>query len=156
MVITLIIISVLFLLILTGRKSVKAIIKIKAPQEEVWSKLIDINEVKTWNRVLVPIQGEFKVGNTIKYEFYQDENGKAAVMNATVKKIIPQKIINQKGGFPGFLTYNHHYLLSSDGTFTTVTITEEYAGIYVHFWNPILVEKAYERLLTLLKKRIEE
>jgi len=152
----LILISVLLILFLIGRKSVNAEIAINASTEEVWSVLTDVNRVKEWNHVLIPIQGELKEGTKITYEFYQEENGKAATMGATVRKLIPNNLINQSGGIPGVLTFNHKYTLEATQTGSIVRIEEKYRGIMVPFWNPQPVELAYGRLLEQLKERVEE
>ncbi|RNC88518.1 MAG: hypothetical protein ED555_12830 [Allomuricauda sp.] len=150
-----IIVLLLIVLIFTGKKSVNAEISINGTKEEVWAVLTNFTKAKEWNRVLIPIEGTLGVGNKIKYEFYQDEGGKAAVMDAEVRQIKSGELINQNGGIPGILTFNHHYFIKESGSTTTVKITEEYRGIMVNFWNPKPVEKAYERLLVSLKQKIE-
>lgn len=125
--------SIVLLLLMIGRKSAHTEVIIKATPEKVWAVLTDFTQVKEWNSVLVPIQGELKEGNTIKYEFCQDEGGKAAVMDATVRKIIPGELINQTGGMPLVLTFNHKYILEPVGEGTKVTIHEEYRGVMVSF-----------------------
>lgn len=151
----LILTSVLLILFLIGRKSVNAEIVINAPTEEAWSVLTDINRVKEWNHVLIPIQGELKEGGKITYKFYQEENGKATTMEATVRKLIPDKLINQSGGISGVLTFNHTYSLKATEAGSIVRIEEKYRGIMVTFWNPQPVELAYRRLLEQLKERVE-
>ena len=150
----LVIILVLAVLFIIGKKSVQAEIQIEATQEEVWSVLTDFSTVKDWNTVLIPIEGKLGEGNTIKYEFYQEVNGKAAVMDAKVKQLVPNQLINQGGGITGVLTFDHHYVITQQGKVTTVKINEHYRGIMVLFWDPAPVEKAYERLLQLLKERV--
>lgn len=151
-----IIVVLLTVLIFTGKKSVNAEVSINGTKGDVWTVLTNFTKAKEWNKVLIPIEGTLEVGNKIKYEFYQDEGGKAAVMDAEVKRIEIGELINQKGGMPGILTFNHHYFISESGTTTTVKITEEYRGLMVNFWNPKPVEKAYERLLISLKQKVEE
>ena len=152
----LIILLVLLLLLIMGRKSVKTEISVETSPNEVWSVLTDISKVRDWNNILVPIEGKLEEGNTIKYEFYQDDNAKAAVMNAKVKQLIPSKLINQTGGIPGILTFNHSYILEQTATGTSIQIYEKYRGIMVPFWNPKPVEKAYAKLLLSLKERVIE
>jgi hypothetical protein len=53
------------------------------------------------------------------------------------------------------LTYDHRYVLEPFENGTKVTIHEDYAGIGVNFWNPSAVQKAYARLNTDLKRRVE-
>ncbi len=141
----------IIVLFLIGKKSVRSEVSIEASEQEIWFALTEMKQIKAWNKVLVPVEGEMTAGGIIKYEFYQEENGKAAVMDANVKQLITNKIINQTGGIPGILTFDHKYIINQ----STVAIDEQYRGIMVPFWNPAPVEKAYERLLLQLKKHIE-
>ena len=149
-------ILILLLLYFTGKKSVESEIQISSTKENVWKVLTDISMIKEWNKVLVPVEGDFAKGAKIKYQFYQDENGEAAFIMATVAEFKEAELINQRGGIPGILTFNHQYILEEKGELTQVRIREEYRGIMVNFWNPEPVEKAYGRLLISLKERIED
>lgn len=150
----LVIVGILVLLWFIGDKSVKASVSIQTSKEKVWQVLTDLEAIKDWNKVLIPTNGLLQTGQTISYNFYQEEGGKAASMDAKVKQIIPGELINQTGGIPGVLTFNHRYVLTIKGNETIVTIEEQYRGVMVPFWNPEPVEKAYERLLESLKGRV--
>lgn len=143
------------ILYLIGKKSVRAEVSIVANPQNVWSTLTNVAQVKDWNKVLIPIEGDLAEGSTVKYEFYQEENGKAAILGAKVKQLTVAELINQTGGVPGVLTFDHKYILERIDAGTKVTIHEEYRGIMVPFWNPDPVEKAYERLLVQLKNQLE-
>ena len=153
MIAALILVSVLLILSLLGRKSVKSEILIPASPQAVWNVLTDLEKVKEWNPVLIPIEGELKEGATIRYEFHQDD-ANSSIIPATVKKIAVGKLLNQAGGVPGVLTFNHKYILEEMENHTRLTIHEEYRGIYVPFWNPAPVELAYGRLAEALKERV--
>lgn len=155
-IVLLVIVALLLVLFIVGKKSVKAEVTIEASPDEVWKVLTEINTVGEWNKVLIPIHGELEQGNTIKYEFYQDEKGKAAAINARVKELLPSQLINQTGGIPGVLTFNHKYIIEPDPMGCKVLIHEKYRGVMVPFWNPAPVEKAYERLLISLRDRMNE
>lgn len=144
---------VLFLLYIFGKKSVHTEISIPAPSGTVWSVLTDIQNTKTWNPVLIPLEGELKEGTQIKYEFRQDENS-ISTIPATVKQIIDNRLLNQTGGMPGLLTFDHKYKLEPADGGTKVTIHEDYRGIMVPFWNPAPVEEAYKRLASALKDQV--
>ncbi len=148
-----ILLLILLFLFIIGKKSVHTEIKIQAPPSAVWSVLTDLPGIREWNQVLIPIEGELIEGNLIKYEFHQDETS-TSVMSAKVIQLIPEKLINQKGGMEGILTFNHKYILESVEEGTKVTIHEDYRGIMVPFWNPAPVEKAYAQLLKSLKERV--
>lgn len=151
----LIILCVFVLLLIIGRKNAHAEIIIEASPKQVWSVLTDFSNVKKWNKVLVPLEGDLQENNTIKYEFYQEEGGKGAIMDAIVKQLVSERLLNQQGGMWLILTFDHKYILTSAEAETRVTIHEEYRGIMVPFWNPAPVEKSYERLLAQLKNRVE-
>jgi hypothetical protein len=137
-----------------GKKEVKTSIEIDRNISSVWNALSEAENVKSWNKVLIPLNGELKEGGKINYRFVQDENNTSEI-KAEVKEIKVEKRIHQAGGIPGILTFNHNYILEANKDKTTVTIHEKYSGIMVPFWNPAPVEKAYARLLTQLKEHLE-
>jgi hypothetical protein len=150
----LIIILILILLYIFGNKSVHTEIEIQAAPQEVWNVLTNTEKIIEWNTVLVPVEGKLKEGNTVKYEF---NDGKSITkMPATVVKMNPAKLLNQKGGMTGILTFNHKYILEEIEVGTRIIIHEEYKGIIVPFWNPDPVEKAYQKLAESLRERVIE
>ncbi len=152
----LVLVSVLLILYLLGRKSVHTEVSIPASPKAVWAVLTDFSTVSEWNEVLVPVEGELEVGNEITYQFFQEPEGEATEMTARVEELETEQLIRQSGGMTGILTFNHQYQLEAEGIGTRVTIHEEYRGIMVPFWNPDPVEKAYGRLLNSLKRRVTE
>ena len=152
-VITLIIILVI--LILTGSKSVHHEISINASPEKVWKTLIEMDEYQNWNPVMELLEGKVQEGNKVRYKFTQDESTTSEI-GATVLQVVPNKLLNQKGGIPLVLTFNHKYELESTENLTKVIIHEDYKGIGVNFWNPQPVEEAYKRLNFALKERVEK
>ncbi len=148
-------ILLLLILVLTGRKSVHHEILIKATPDAVWSVLMDAKSYQEWNPVLIPIEGELVEGARIRYLFRQDEQNESEIPS-TVRQLIPQQLLNQGGGMPGVLTFDHRYILEEMADGTKVTIHEDYRGIGVHFWNPAPVEQAYGRLNEALKRTVEQ
>jgi hypothetical protein len=143
----------LIVLYLAGRKSVHTKLIIPADPEKIWAVLMDIPGYKEWNPVLIPIEGSFVEGARLKYEMIQPD-GNRSELNAKVIKVIEQKLLNQFGGIPGILTFNHKYILDPVDAGTRVTIHEDYRGIGVIFWNAGWVEPAYERINIELKKQV--
>lgn len=137
-----------------GFKSVETEIVIDAKPEQVWAVLTDFEQYSAWNKVMVPLSGELKEGQKINYEFHQDAENISEIP-ATVEKVEENLLINQKGGITGVLTFDHKYLLEEIPEGTKLTIYEEYTGIYVNFWDPEPVKKAYERLAEQIKARTE-
>ncbi len=154
MLIALGLVVLLVILYFTGNKSVHHEIVIQASPEEVWAVLSDTDAYPAWNPVLIPQEGTFTEGANIVYEFKQDASTSSTIP-ATVKQIIPNELLNQNGGLPVVLTYNHKYILQPEGAQTRVIIHEDYRGIGVNFWNPAPVEEAYGRLNEALKQRVE-
>lgn len=140
-------------LYLAGRKSVYAEILIQAQPTEIWQVLINKEAYCEWNTVLVPVEGELIEGTKVNYEFYQDENSQSKILSK-VKRVIEDSLLNQKGGIPGILTFNHKYILEPAKGGTNVIIQEDYKGIGVLFWDPSPVQEAYERLCKNLNDRV--
>ena len=150
----LIIIAILTILYFTGRKSVHQEVFINASPEKTWSVLIDTDSYDSWNPVMRLLEGEVKEGGKVKYRFTQDADNVSEI-SSNVKKIIPNKLLNQSGGIPILLTFNHEYVLTLSNGGTKLIIQEYYIGIGVNFWNPEPVEAAYGRLVEAIKKRVE-
>ncbi len=150
-----ILVVVLFVLYFLGKKSIHHEISINASPEKVWKVLTNMDDYDEWNPTMKLVNGDVKVGNKVTYQFTQDENNISEIP-ATVKQLIPNKLLNQSGGIPFVLTYNHKYILELENDGTKVTIHEDYRGIGVNFWNPKLVELAYKRLNKALKERAEK
>lgn len=148
-----IIIMIITLLIVFGRKSVHTEILIPAKPEQVWSVLTDTKNYDQWNKILTPIDGELRVGETVKYRFSQDADNSYEI-SSTVRAIIKNQLLNQGGGTTGILTFDHRYQLQQVDAGTKVVIHEDYRGIAVPFWNPAPVAVAYERLNQALKERV--
>ena len=148
------ILLVLVILIFTGRKSVHHEIVIEASRDKVWSVLTDMKEYDQWNPVMLLVDGEVDEGQKVTYQFTQDAENVSKI-NAKVLIRKEPELLNQKGGIPLVLTFNHRYSLLEEGKQTRVIIHEDYTGIGVNFWNPEAVGLAYGRLNEALKNRVE-
>ena len=143
------------LLVFTGNKSVHHEISINADADRVWSVLTDMERYPEWNPVMQLVDGEVKEGNKVSYRFTQDAETESTIA-AKVITMEPNRLLNQKGGIPLVLTFDHQYRIIANGQTTTVIIHEDYRGIGVNFWTPAPVEAAYARLNQALKARAEE
>ena len=148
------IVVVLVILVITGRKSVHHEIIINDAPEQIWDVLISMDKYPEWNPVMELVQGEVGKGNKVTYKFTQSPDSSYEIQ-ATVKEIITGQLLNQSGGTPLILTYNHKYILEQVEEGTRVTIHEDYRGIGVNFWSPKPVEEAYARLNEAIKTRVE-
>lgn len=142
-----------------AKKVVHHEIIIPATPEQVWAVISDISRYSQWNPTLKPRgdikQGALAVGDKIKYEFIDSEGNKTNIA-AKVKQLIPNQLLNQKGGIPGFITYDNYYTLAAmnDGRHTKLTIREEYRGLYVCFWDTTSTERAYGLMNEAVAKQV--
>ena len=107
-----------------------------------------------WNTVLTPIQGSIKEGEKLKYEM-TNQNKEKSIINIKVKKIVKHKELNQVGGMPGILTFNHKYFLEKEDEGTRLIQHEIDRGIGMLFWNSTWIEPAYQKRARTSKKRLE-
>ena len=140
-------------LVFLGCKAVHTEITIPADPEIIWSVLTDASGYKAWNPVLVPIEGELREGEKIKYQMTQPDGKQSEVM-ARVKKMVEPTLLNQTGGIPGILTFDHQWLLEPVDDGTRVTQHEEYRGVGVLFWDASWVEPAYRNANESLRNRV--
>ncbi len=145
---------VLVILYFSGNKSVHHEIQINASPQKVWTVLMDTDSYDAWNPVMRLLEGEVKEGNKVKYQFTQAADNKYDI-ETNVKRVQTNKLLNQGGGIPMILTFNHQYILESAIGGTKLIIHEDYNGIGVNFWNPKPVQSAYERLNEAIKKQAE-
>ena len=142
-------------LVFLGCKAVHTEITIPADPEIIWSVLTDAPAYHEWNPVLVPIEGDLQEGKKIKYQMTQPD-GKQSEITAKVKKMVELKELNQGGGIPGILTFDHRYLLEPVDGGTLVIQHEEYRGIWVWFWDASWVEPAYRKVNDALRNRVAQ
>lgn len=138
-----------------GQKSVTTEIHISAPPEKVWQVLTDMEAYAEWNPVFEYQGGELTQSGKITYRVTEAEN-KSAIMSAQVKKVVPNRLLNQSGGLWGIITFDHTYTLTEVEKGTKVRIFETYTGVYVNFWDESAIAKQYKKLALALKKRVEE
>lgn len=143
----------ILLLAIFSRKAVYTEITIPADSEKIWSILTDAPGYKEWNPVIVPIEGEFREGEKLNNQMTQPD-GKQSMIVSKVKKIVEQKELNQCGGIPGVLTFNHTYRLEPVSGGTLVKQYEKYRGIGVLFWDASWVEPAYRKVNQALRDRV--
>jgi hypothetical protein len=147
-------IGLICFLLIIGKKSVHSTISIKASPNQVWQVIINTSKYNEWNSVMNLLEGNIKEGSLVKYRFTQ-EAGRFYDIPSKVKKITPSSLLNQSGGTFGIITFNHKYILEEKEGKTVLTIHEDYHGVFVPFWNPEPVQKAYDRLNKDIKSRVE-
>lgn len=135
-------------------KSFRVEIVIYAPPEVVWTVLVDTSRYSEWNPVFVAVDGDYVEGatvtNTVRFP-----NGSDVEMAATVETLSDRRELRQTGGIPGFLTFDHRWLLEPVDGGTRVVQHEVDRGLWLWFWNSDWIEPAYERVLEALAERVK-
>ena len=146
--------SLLFILWLTGRKSVHHEVNIQASPETVWKVITDMDQYPQWNPVMRLLEGKVEQGNQVKYLLTQDEDTQIEI-RATIAQLIPEQLMRNTGGNPLLFSFDHTYTLQVNAALVKVIIHENYTGIGVNFWNTGPIKEAYRRLNIALKERCE-
>jgi len=140
---------------LSGCKSVHADLVVPAEPSEIWAVLMDGEHYGEWNTVLVEVEGEFREGATMTYQMMSPD-GTTTPVDAEIVKLDPERELNQNGGYPGIMTFDHHWILEPVDGGTRVTQHEDYTGVGVLFWDPSWFETAYARGIEALRDRLAE
>ncbi|MGC6366861.1 MAG: SRPBCC domain-containing protein [Candidatus Marinamargulisbacteria bacterium] len=141
---TIIIISILILLSshLFIHKTFHTEVTIPVQPEALWNALMDEAQYAKWNTVLVPIEGRIEEGKKLKYEM-TDQNNKKSIIRIKVKRALVNQELNQVGGVPGILTFDHKYILEPTETGTKLIQHEIDRGLWLLFWDSSWIEDAY-------------
>ena len=137
----------------SGHKVVHAEQVVSASPDRVWAVLTDAAGYAEWNPIFVSAQGEFRQGGGVVYEM-KSPDGAVSRVEPEIRKLEVEREINQYGGLPGILTFDHTWHLEPVAGGTRVTQHEEYRGLYVWFWDPAWVERAYEEAIIALSERV--
>ncbi|TAL31532.1 MAG: SRPBCC domain-containing protein [Spirochaetes bacterium] len=143
-----------FFLSLAGCKTVNTEIMIAASPATVWKIISDAPGFQEWNPVHVRIEGEFKEGAPVKIHL-KDPKGKVTAFPAIVRRMVPERLLNQGGGTPGLFTFNHTFSLEPDGNGTRFTQREEFRGVGVLFFGLGWVDESYRTVNQALKEKAE-
>lgn len=125
---------------------------IAAPPEKVWAVLMDNERYPEWNPTFIKIEGAYKQGAIVTS--HVQEPAKVTTIKAKVKEVIPNRLLNQTGGLPGVITFDHRWELHATEGGTKVIQHEIDRGFYLWFWDSSWVQPAYERTSKALKERV--
>ncbi len=150
-----ILMALLLLLYVIGRKSAHAELVMEASPQQIWNVLMNEEDYGKWNHVLVPKEGEIEKGNSLTYHLI-NPNGTIIEFEFKVMELVPMRLLNQEGGFPGIFTFDHRYILEPDGKSTKVTIHEDFRGIASPFLNLGWIQEAYKGLNESLRDHVLE
>lgn len=148
---------VLALVVVAGaitRKTFHVETVIPATPEQVWAVLMDTKAYPEWNPVFVEVDGSYTQGAKVQNKV-RDPEGKILEMTATVTVLTLQRELRQKGGLPGFITFDHQWLLEPVEGGTLLIQHEVDRGLYLWFWDSDWIEPAYQSVNEALARRLE-
>ena len=126
---------------------------ISATPEEIWAVLMDSAAYGEWNPVFVKVEGSYAAGGTVLNTF-KDPSGKLFDVTNKVEALEPNRLLRQKGGFTGVLTFDHQWLLEPAEGGTKVIQYEIDRGIYVWFWDDSWIVPKYTEVLQALEREV--
>ena len=126
---------------------------ISATPEAVWAVLMDTAAYGEWNPVFVKVEGSYAAGGTVLNTF-KDPSGKLFDVTNKVEALEPNRLLRQKGGFTGMLTFDHQWLLEPVEDGTKVTQYEIDRGLYVWFWDDSWIVPKYSEVLQALDREV--
>tara|TARA_B100000315_G_scaffold228889_1_gene238049 strand:+ start:509 stop:871 length:363 start_codon:yes stop_codon:yes gene_type:complete len=116
--------------------------------------LIETEKYPDWNPVMTKVDGRHEVGKTLNFNVVVPGE-KPLNIKAKVVKVDSQKLLQQKGGIWGVLTFNHQYKFEKVGTSTKVIQKEDYSGVGLLFWDHKKMIKTFGKSNEALKKGVE-
>jgi len=138
---------------LLPRKSAHAELLLQQPPEEIWAALMDTSVQSEWNSIFDSVQGVYAPDATMQYGMVTAD-GSVAPVESRVIEMVPNEKLNQFGGYPGILTFDHKWLLEVTHEGTRVIQHEEYRGIGVLFVDVSYVPNLYQQGLVALRSRL--
>ena len=126
---------------------------ISATPEAVWAVLMDTAAYGEWNPVFVKVEGSYAADGTVLNTF-KDPSGKLFDVTNKVEALEPNRLLRQKGGFTGMLTFDHQWILEPVEDGTKVTQYEIDRGLYVWFWDDSWIIPKYSEVLQALDKEV--
>jgi len=144
---------VLAVLAITGRETFRVEVFIPAPPEQVWSVLMDTEAYSEWNPVFTKVEGNYQLGGKV-LNTVVDPKGSVLNITATVKGLENNRLLRQFGGYWGFLTFDHQWILAPVDGGTKVIQHEVDQGFYMWFWDSSWIIPSYSSVNEALKERV--
>lgn len=121
---------------------IEAITDIDAPPQEVWDVLMDFPSHAAWNPFIHTIEGNAKVGETLKVVLKTPDGGEGLTMAPCVVQVSAPRHFAWRGQlrFPGAFEGTHEFLVQALGEGTRFVHKEQFRGFLVPFVGRILRE----------------
>ena len=126
---------------------------INASPDAVWDVLMDTASYGDWNPVFIKVVGSYEPGGTVQNTF-QAPSGETFDVTNRVTEVVPQKLLRQKGGMTGIITFDHQWQLEPVEGGTRVTQYEIDRGLYVWFWDDSWIIPGYTKTLDALAEQV--
>ena len=126
---------------------------INASPDAVWDVLMDTASYGDWNPVFIKVVGSYEPGGTVQNTF-QSPSGETFDVTNRVTEVVPQKLLRQKGGMTGIITFDHQWQLEPVEGGTRVTQYEIDRGLYVWFWDDSWIIPSYTKTLDALAEQV--
>ncbi len=143
------------LLSYTTTKTFRVEVFIPAPPEAVWAVLADTDSYPEWNPLYVQVDGSYEEGGSVTAHV-RFPDGSVPKMSVSVDTVTPAEELRQSGGVPGFITFDHQWLLEPAEGGTKVVQHEVDRGLYLWFWDSSWIIPAYQGASDALKMRVVE
>ena len=138
-------------------KEIRTQIVIKASKEQVWEKLMDLENYQEWNPFITEIEGELKLGAQLKVKIVPPKS-KGMTFKPTITKIDENQEFSWLGHlfFSGIFDGAHKFTLkeNADGS-TTFEQSERFTGLLSRMINLEKTEEGFEKMNNELKKLVE-
>lgn len=139
----------------TTAKTFRVEVFVPAPPESVWAVLVNTDAYADWNPVFVQVDGTYEAGGSV-ISHVLFPNGEVQTMSVSVDTVIPGRELRQSGGFPGFITFDHRWILDPTEGGTKVVQEEIDRGLYLWFWDSSWIIPSYQAVSDALKQRVIE
>lgn len=126
---------------------------VDGPPDKVWAVLADTSAYPDWNPVFVAVDGPYVEGETVTNSV-REPDGRIVEIDASVDRVAPGEELRQSGGVPGFLTFDHRWLLVAENGGTKITQHEVDRGLGLWFWDSSWIEPAYASVSEALIARV--
>lgn len=137
--------------------SIRTLVEIDAPKNEVYAVLADLDSYPKWNPYHRAVEGDFVEGAELKIQVLRPDGKKVEVPPHMIR-IVENEEITWGGGIKGIFYGIHSFRLQQkEGGKTILRHDEDFSGIAVGFADlpPDVIAEGYQQMNIALKEFIE-